>query len=421
VSMTITEKILARASGRKKVEVGEIIEANLDLVMATDISMPLAFKVLKAMNMDKVFDTKKIVAIKDHFAPAPNINSAGEGKFMKEMCREYSIDNYYELGKGGVCHVIVPDMGMVFPGDVVVGADSHTTTYGALGAFSTGLGSTDTAVAMATGKLWFKVPSTIKILLNGKVPEGVTGKDVILYILGKIGTDGARYKALEIGGEALHSMDMSDRFTMCNMGVEAGAKNTIIEPDEKTIEYLNMVSSKPYEIMRSDGDAVYEKVIEMDCTDMEPQVAFPHSPGNVHPLSEAKGIKIHQVYIGSCTNGRIKDLREAAKVLKGKKVNDDLRLIITPGSQDTYMQALKEGLIEIFIKSGAAVNTPSCGACFGGHFGILAEGETCLSTTNRNFKGRMGSGGSFVYLCSPAVAAASAVKGVIANPEEVLE
>ncbi|MDP3487956.1 MAG: 3-isopropylmalate dehydratase large subunit [Bacillota bacterium] len=420
MAMTITEKILARASGRDRVHVGEVVEAHLDLVMATDVTMPLSFNVLESMGATEVFNPGKIVAIRDHFTPAPSVSSAGQGKYMREKCKEYSIKNYYDLGVGGVCHVIVPDMGLVAPGEVVVGADSHTTTYGAVGAFSTGLGSTDVAVAMAIGKLWFKIPPTLKVVLSGKLPKWVTGKDLILAILGQIGTDGARYKALEIGGEVVKHLEMSDRFTMCNMGIEGGAKNAIFEPDDKTIAYLDKVCSRPYTIFRSDEDAVYERVLEIDCTNMDLQVALPHSPGNVSPLSKVKGTRIDQVYIGSCTNGRLNDLRQAAQLLKGKKAHDDVRLIITPGSQEVYLQALREGLIEDFVQAGAVVNPPSCGACFGGHLGVLAEGETCLSTTNRNFKGRMGSSESFVYLSSPIVAAASAIKGEITYPEEVL-
>lgn len=416
---TITEKILARASGRDSVKPGDIVEADIDLVMGTDVMMPLSFEIMDRIGADSVFDPDKVVVVLDHFAPAPNIKAAGQAKLIREYCRKFKINNFIDVGKGGVCHTIVPDLGMVTPGDLVVGSDSHTTTYGALGAFSTGLGSTDIAVALALGRLWFRVPPTIKVVLEGKLSPLITGKDLILYVLGLIGADGARYKSLEFSGGVVAQLDMDDRFTICNMGVEAGAKNAIIEPDQKTVEYLQRVTSRHYHLPNSDANAAYEKIIEIDCTDIEPQVAFPHSPDNVYPISKAKGIKIDQVYIGSCTNGRISDLRIAAGYLKEAKVHPDVRLIVTPASQQVYLQAVREGLAEIFVKAGAAFNTPSCGACFGGHFGVLAAGESCLSTTNRNFRGRMGSKESNVYLASPAVAAVSAIMGHIADPREV--
>lgn len=419
MAKTLTEKILAKAAGKRSVEVGEIIEAEIDLVMGTDVMMPLSFEIMEEIGAKKVFDRDKVVVVLDHFAPAPNIKAAGQAKLIREYCKKFGIDKLVEVGRGGVCHTIVPDMGLVAPGEVVVGSDSHTTTYGALGAFSTGLGSTDIAVALTLGKLWFRVPPTIKVVFKGDLPELIMGKDLILYLLGQIGADGARYKTLEFTGEVINRLGMEDRFTICNMGVEGGAKNAIIEPDDKTVEYFDRVCKRPYEVFKSDEDAIFEKVIEVDCTGMEPQVAYPHSPDNVHPVSEAKGIKIDQVYIGSCTNGRISDLRMAAKFLKGKRVHPDVRLIVTPASQEVYLQAVREGLAEVFVEAGAAFNTPSCGACFGGHFGVLAEGEVCLSTTNRNFRGRMGSNESMVYLASPAVAAVSAVRGHIADPREV--
>lgn len=417
---TLTEKILARASGRESVEPGDIVESSIDLVMGTDVMMPLSFEIMDRIETDSVFDPERVVVVLDHFAPAPNIKAAGQAKLIRECCKRYKIDGLIEVGRGGVCHTIVPDMGMVVPGDLVVGSDSHTTTYGALGAMSTGLGSTDIAVALTLGRLWFKVPSTIKIVLQGNLPPLIMGKDIILHILGLIGADGARYKALEFSGEVVRRLEMDDRFTICNMGVEAGAKNAIIEPDQKTVDYVNRVASRPYTLLKSDADAVYERIIEIDCTGIEPQIAFPHSPDNVHPISQAKGIRIDQVYIGSCTNGRISDLRMAARFLKGSRVHPDVRLIVTPASQQIYLQAIREGLAEIFVEAGAAFNTPSCGACFGGHLGVMAEGEVCLSTTNRNFRGRMGSNESSVYLASPAVAAVSAITGYIADPREVL-
>ncbi len=416
---TITEKILARAAGRKSVEVGEIIEAEIDLVMGTDVMMPLSFEIMGEIGAERIFDRDKVVVVLDHFAPAPNIKAAGQARDIRENCKRFGIDNLIDIGRGGVCHTIIPDMGFVAPGEVVVGSDSHTTTYGAVGAFSTGLGSTDIAVALTLGKLWFRVPPTIKVNFTGKLPELIMGKDLILRLLGEIGADGARYKTLEFSGEAVKQLGMEDRFTICNMGVEGGAKNAIIEPDDKTLDYLEKVCKKPYEITRSDADAVYEDTIEIDCTDMEPQIACPHSPDNVRPVSEVRGVKVNQVYIGSCTNGRISDLRVAARLLKGKTVHPDVRLIVTPASQEVYLQAVREGLAEIFVEAGAAFNTPSCGACFGGHFGVIAGGEVCLSTTNRNFRGRMGSNEGMVYLASPAVAAVTAISGCITDPREV--
>ncbi|MDI6705978.1 MAG: 3-isopropylmalate dehydratase large subunit [Bacillota bacterium] len=416
---TVTEKILAKAAGKKNVEVGEIIEAEIDLVMGTDVMMPLSFEIMEEIGAKRVFDREKVVVVLDHFAPAPNIKSAGQARDIRENCKKFGIDHMIEVGRGGVCHTIIPDMGFAAPGEVIVGSDSHTTTYGALGAFSTGLGSTDIAVALTLGKLWFRVPPTIKVNFTGELPELIMGKDLILRLLGQIGADGARYKTLEFSGEIISRLEMDDRFTICNMGVEGGAKNAIIEPDDKTLGYLERVCKKPYDIIRSDADAAYENIIEIDCTGMEPQVACPHSPDNVSPVSEVKGIKVNQVYIGSCTNGRISDLRTAARFLKGRTVHPDVRLIVTPASQEVYLQAVREGLAEIFVEAGAAFNTPSCGACFGGHFGVIAGGEVCLSTTNRNFRGRMGSNEGMVYLASPAVAAATALSGRISDPREV--
>lgn len=421
MGLTITEKILAKASGKKMIEPGEIIEANIDLVMGTDVMLPVIFEVIEKIGALKVFDSKKVVSVIDHFSPAPNIGSANQNKMVRESSRKYCIDNVIELGEGGVCHVVLPERGLVAPGEVIVGSDSHTTTYGALGAFSTGLGSTDTAVAMAIGKLWFKVPGTIKVIFNGSIPNLITGKDLILYLIGKIGAEGARYKTLEFTGEVIEKLNMDARFTICNMAVEAGAKNAIIEPDNLTLDYLKKLRTRPYEIVKSDLDAEYENEIGIDCSSLEPQVAHPHSPDNVYPISQSEGIKVDQVYIGSCTNGRISDLRLAAKLLKDKKVHPEVRLIVTPGSREVYLQTLKEGLISIFIEAGAIVNSPSCGACFGGHFGILADGEVCLSTTNRNFKGRMGSKEGKIYLSSPAVAAATAIKGEISDPRRIID
>lgn len=419
MGMTITEKILAKAAGKSKVEVGDIIEANIDYILGTDVMMPLVFEILEDMAALDIMKKEKLIVVQDHFAPAPNIKAASQSKMIREYCRKYTIENYIEVGKGGVCHVVLPDSGYVAPGEVIVGSDSHTTTYGALGAFATGLGSTDIAVAAAIGSLWFKVPSTIKVVLEGIVPKYITGKDIILKILSTIRASGARYKALEIKGSALSNLSIEDRFTICNMGVEAGAKNAIIEPDDITFEYLEKYCNRDYEVVRSDEDAVYERVITIACDKLEPQIAFPHGPDNVYEISQAKGIKVDQVYIGSCTNGRLKDLRTTANILKDKIVHPDVRLIVTPASQEVYLDAVKEGIAETIVRAGGAFNTPSCGACFGGHFGVLAPGEVCLSTTNRNFRGRMGSTESKVYLSSPMVAAATALAGEIVDPREV--
>lgn len=421
MGMTITEKILAKASGKRNIEVGDIVEADIDYILGTDVMMPLVFEILEEMDALKNMKKEKLIVVQDHFLPAPNIKAAEQSKIIREYCRRYDIRNYIEVGRGGVCHVVLPDRGFVAPGEVIVGSDSHTTTYGALGAFSTGLGSTDIAVATALGKLWFKVPPTIKINLEGNIPNFITGKDIILYILGKISASGARYKALEIGGSAIEQLSMEDRFTICNMGVEAGAKNTIIEADEKTIAYLKEVCNREYEILYSDVDAVYERTITIDCSNLEPQVAYPHSPDKVEAISGAKGIKVDQVYIGSCTNGRLKDLRITAEILKNKTIHSDVRLIVTPASQEIYLKSIDEGIARIIVEAGGIFNTPSCGACFGGHLGVLAGGEVCLSTTNRNFRGRMGSPDSKVYLASPAVAAATALAGEIADPREELK
>lgn len=416
---TITEKILAKASGKGNVTPGEIIDTNIDLVMGTDIMIPIILEVMRDMEIKEVFNRDKVVIVIDHFSPAPNIKAANQNKKVREFFKNYSLKNIMEVGSNGVCHVVLPEQGLVRPGEVIVGSDSHTTTYGALGAFSTGLGSTDIAVAMATGKLWFKVPETIKVVFYNQLPKYVTGKDLILYLLGKIGAHGARYKTLEFSGETIAQLDMDGRFTMCNMAVEAGAKNAIIEPDEKTLQYLKNVTNEPYTIFKSDKDAKYEKIIEIDSSKIEPQIAYPHSPDNVFPISKSLGIKIDQVYLGSCTNGRISDLRLAANILKNNRIHPEIRLVITPGSQEVYLEALKEGLIETFIKAGAIINPPSCGACFGGHFGIIGDNEVCLSTTNRNFKGRMGSKEGKIFLSSPAVAIASAIKGEIADPRGI--
>lgn len=419
MGMTMTQKILAAHAGVDSVKAGDLIKVKLDLVLGNDVTTPVAVKEFRKIGIDKVFDKKKIAIVPDHFTPNKDIKSAEQCKFIREFAYEMEIENYFEIGEMGIEHALIPEKGLVVCGDVVIGADSHTCTYGALGAFSTGVGSTDMAAGMATGEAWMKVPEAIKFVLKGKLNPWVSGKDVILHIIGMIGVDGALYQSMEFTGEGLASLSMDDRFSMANMAIEAGAKNGIFEVDEKTIEYVKEHSTKPYTIYRADDDAEYSRVIEIDLSQIKPTVAFPHLPENTRTIDEVGDVAIDQVVIGSCTNGRIEDLRIAAKVLKGKKVNKKVRVIIFPATQRIYMQALKEGLIETFIEAGAVVSTPTCGPCLGGHMGILAKGERALATTNRNFVGRMGHPESEVYLCSPAVAAASAITGKITSPEEV--
>ena len=421
MGMTITEKILAAHAGKDFVEPGELISAKVDLVLGNDITAPLAIKEFRKIGIDKVFDKKRVVLVPDHFTPNKDIKSAEQCKFMREFVREQELEFYYEVGRMGIEHCLLPEEGLVGPGQVIIGADSHTCTYGALGAFSTGVGSTDLAAAMALGETWFKVPESLKFIYYGNLPRWVSGKDLILYTIGKIGVDGALYRAMEFTGPVIEELSMDSRFTMCNMAIEAGGKNGIIAPDEKTKQYIEGRMKFPYEFYYSDKDAEYLEIYEIDVTNMEPQVAFPHLPENTKPVSEAVNVRIDQAVIGSCTNGRIEDLRIAAEVLKGNKVHPDVRVIIFPGTQKIYMQAMKEGLIEIFIEAGAAVSTPTCGPCLGGHMGILAKGERAIATTNRNFVGRMGHPESEVYLSNPAVAAASAVLGRIAHPDEVVK
>lgn len=417
--MTLAEKILAAHSGKFEVTPGEFLNVKVDLVLANDITAPLAIKEFTRLGVKTVFDARKVVMVPDHFCPNKDIPSAEQAKMMREFAREHGIV-YFEVGRMGIEHVLLPEQGLVVPGELVVGADSHTCTYGALGAFATGMGSTDIAVAMATGEIWVKVPPTIKFIYRGKLGKWVGGKDLILHTIGDIGVDGALYSVMEFTGEAIDSLSMDDRFTMANMAIEAGAKAGIFRVDNKTLKYVKSKTRRPFAIYRSDDDAEYSKVIEYDVSRIEPQVAFPHLPSNVKPVSQARDVKIDQVVIGSCTNGRLTDLRLAARVLGGKKVDESVRCIIIPGTQQIYLDALKEGLIEIFIKAGAAVSTPTCGPCLGGYMGVLAAGERCISTTNRNFIGRMGSPESDVYLANPAVAAASAVMGRIASPTEVV-
>ncbi|MDR9459213.1 MAG: 3-isopropylmalate dehydratase large subunit [Dehalococcoidia bacterium] len=417
---TIAEKILAAHSGKDKVSPGEFLNIRVDLVMANDITAPIAITEFERIGVTKVFDPERVVLVADHFVPNKDIPSAEQAKLMREFAREQGVV-YFEVGSGGIEHVLLPEKGLVLPGDVIVGADSHTCTYGALGAFATGMGSTDIACAMATGEVWMKVPPTIKLVYHGRVRQWVSGKDLILYTIGAIGVDGARYAAMEFCGEAIESLSMDGRFTMANMAIEAGAKVGIFRVDNKTRAYINDRASRPYKLYEPDKDARYEKVIEYDVSHIEPQVAFPHLPSNTKPLSEVGEVRINQVVIGSCTNGRIEDLQIAAEVLKWRKVHSEVRLVVIPGTQEVYLEAMRRGLIEIFIRAGAAVSTPTCGPCLGGYMGVLAAGEKCISTTNRNFLGRMGSPDSEVYLSNPAVAAASAILGRIGGPDEVEE
>lgn len=420
MGMTMTQKILADHAGVKEVHAGELIEANVDIVMANDITGPMALPIFKKM-ADKVFDKDKVVLVPDHFTPNKDIKSAENSKAIREFSREQGLTHHMEQGKCGVEHAILPESGIVVAGDAVIGADSHTCTYGVIGAFSTGVGTTDIATGMATGQLWFKVPSAIKFNLHGKLPKYVSGKDVILHIIGRIGVDGALYKSMEFTGEGVKELSMADRFTICNMAIEAGAKNGIFPVDEAAIEYLDKHAKRDYKIYEADKDAEYEEVVDVDLSAIRPTVAFPHLPGNAKTVDEIEAmdkIYIDQVVIGSCTNGRMEDLRKAATILKGKKVADNVRVMVVPATQKIYLQCILEGILETFVEAGCAVNTPSCGPCMGGHMGVLAKGEKCVSTTNRNFVGRMGDVESLIYLASPETAAASAIAGYIANPEK---
>ena len=417
--MTLVEKILAVHTDKKRVSPGEFINARVDLTLANDITAPLAIKEFRQVGVDRVFEPKKVVMVPDHFAPCKDIASAEQIKLMQEFADEQGI-TYFEIGQMGIEHVLLPEQGLVLPGDLIIGADYHTCTYGALGAFATGMGSTDIAAAMATGDIWMKVPPTIKLVYHGHPGKWVGGKDLILYTIGDIGVDGALYAAMEFAGEAIDALSMDGRFTMANMAVEAGAKTGIFRVDRKTLDYVKPRARRPYQVYEPDADAEYSQVIEYDASAIEPQVAFPHSPANARPVSQAGDIEINQAVIGSCTNGRLEDLQVAARILKGRKVHSKVRCIIIPATQRVYLDALTGGLIEIFIRAGAAVSTPTCGPCLGGHMGVLAAGERCISTTNRNFVGRMGSPKSEVYLANPAVAAASAIAGRITSPEEVI-
>ena len=417
MGMNMTEKILAKHAGLDSVTAGQLIFCQLDMVLANDVTAPPAIKEFEKIGRP-VFDNTKIALVPDHFTPNKDIKAAGLAKTVREFAKKHQIKNYFEIGRVGIEHVILPEKGIVGPGMLTIGADSHTCTYGAVNGFSTGVGSTDLGVAMATGQAWFKVPKAIKVVLTGKKPKYICGKDVILTLIGMIGVDGALYKAIEFAGEGVAELTMTDRLTISNMAIEAGGKNGIFPFDEITKEYVEGRVQQPYESVAPDEDASYEKVIEIDLSKLTPVVAFPHLPGNTHPVSEIDKIKIDQVVIGSCTNGRLEDLRQAAEVLKGHSVHPDVRCIVIPGSQQVYLDAVHEGLVDIFINAGAAVSTPTCGPCLGAHMGIMAAGEKAVSTTNRNFRGRMGHVDSEVYLAGPYVAAASAVLGYIAVPEE---
>ena len=417
--MTLVEKILAAHTDRKRVSPGEFISIRADLILANDITAPIAIKEFQRIGVKQVFDPQKIVMVADHFVPNKDIASAEQVKMMREFAYEQGVI-YFDVGQTGIEHALLPEQGLVLPGDAVIGADSHTVTCGALGAFATGMGSTDVAAAMATGDIWTKVPPTIRLIYHGSLPKWVGGKDLILYTIGNIGIDGALYSAMEFTGEAIGALPMDGRFTMANMAVEAGAKAGIFRVDSKTLDYIKPRAKRPYTVYEPDDDAEYWQVIEYDVSSLEPQVALPHSPANTKPVSQVGNIEIDQAVVGSCTNGRLEDLRVAAQVLTGRKVHPKVRCIIIPATQQIYLDALHEGLIEAFIRAGAVVSTPTCGPCLGGYMGILAAGERCISTTNRNFVGRMGSPKSEVYLSSPAVAAASAITGKITRPEEIV-
>ncbi|RLI07755.1 3-isopropylmalate dehydratase large subunit [Candidatus Bathyarchaeota archaeon] len=418
MGMTISEKILARASGRMEVRAGEIVKAEVDLAMMPDLTAILAFKAMREMGREQVWDREKVVLVMDHVAPASTLNAAIVHRDIRRIVEEQGIEHFYDVNSG-VCHQVLAEKGHVKPGMLVVGADSHTCTHGAFGAFATGVGSTDMGAALATGKLWFKVPETIRVVVEGALPRLVAPKDVILRVIGEIGADGATYNAVEFAGDAVEAMGIPGRMTLCNMAIEMGGKTGIVEPDEKTSAYLRKRTAAPFEAVRSDDDARYKAVLHIDVSDLEPQIACPDKVDNVKPVSEVAGTPIDQVFIGSCTNGRMEDLEVAATILKGRRVHPGVRLLVVPASREVYLEALDAGLLRVFAEAGALVCNPSCGACFGGHIGILAPGEACLSTSNRNFKGRQGSPEAEVYLASPATAAASAVAGAITDPREL--
>lgn len=417
--MTIAEKILASHAGLEYVEPGQLVQVNVDIALGNDITAPIAIKIFRQAGIKKVFDAAKIALVSDHFVPNKDIKSAEQAKMLRDFAKEHGIVHHYDGGESGVEHALLPEKGIVLPGDVVIGADSHTCTYGALGAFATGVGSTDLAATMITGKTWFKVPESIKFIYSGQLRPWVTGKDLILYTIGKIGVDGALYQAMEFCGPVIDGLPMADRFTMANMAIEAGGKVGLFNPDDKTLEYANSRAKRPFKVYKSDENARYAQVIEFNASDIEPQVAFPHLPENTRGISQVGDVPLDQVVIGSCTNGRIEDLAVAAQILKGRKVAKGLRLIILPATPVIYGQAMELGYLKTFLEAGAVIGPPTCGPCLGGHMGILAKGERALATTNRNFVGRMGHPESEVYLASPAVAAASAVMGKIAGPDSL--
>jgi len=417
--MTMAQKILAAHAGKPCLEVGELVDVEVDMVLANDITAPIAIREFEKLGVDHVFDRERIALVPDHFAPNKDIKSAEQCKVMREFARKYEITHYFEVGRMGIEHALLPEQGLVLPGDVVVGADSHTCTHGALGAFATGMGSTDIAVAMATGRIWMRVPESIRLVYSGTLRPWVGGKDLILYAIGQIGVDGARYQSIEFVGPTIDALTMDDRLTMANMAVEAGAKAGVFRVDATTEDYVRQRAKRPYRPVAADADARYERIIEIDASGIEPQVALPHLPSNARPLSQVGEVQIDQAVIGSCTNGRWKDLREAADILHGRKIHSSVRCIIIPGTQDLFRRAVREGLVETFVDAGAVFSTPTCGPCLGGHMGVLAAGERCISTTNRNFVGRMGDVTSEVYLSSPAIAAASAILGRIGGPAEL--
>lgn len=420
MGMTITEKIIAAHTGSNEVHAGQYVYADVDICLGNDITAPIAINEFYGAGLKKVFDPERIALVPDHFTPNKDVKSAQQVKTLREFAKKFKIRHFFEVGRVGIEHVLLPEQGIVLPGDLIIGADSHTCTYGALGALSTGVGSTDLAACFATGKVWLKVPETINFVLNGKPGRWISGKDVILYIIGTIGVNGALYNAMEFSGEAIPLLSMDDRMAMCNMAIEAGAKNGIICPDDCTKDYVQGRAKREYKFFTSDKDCVYKDTRQINVSKISLQVALPDLPENTKSIEDVSDVKIDQVIIGSCTNGRLSDLRVASQILKGKKIDPSIRLIVIPATQEIYMQALKEGIIETFIASEAAVSTPTCGPCLGGHMGILAEGETALSTTNRNFVGRMGHPDSKIYLCGPAVAAASAITGRITHPDDVV-
>jgi 3-isopropylmalate/(R)-2-methylmalate dehydratase large subunit len=419
--MTLTEKILAAHVGAETVHAGQFVEVDVDLVLSNDITAPIAVREFETLGVARVFDPERVVIVLDHFTPNKDIKSAEQNRVVRDFARAQGLPHFFDVGCMGIEHVLLPEQGLVVPGDVVVGADSHTCTYGALGAFATGMGSTDIAVAMATGQIWMRVPETVRVVFEGELQPWVGGKDLILYTIGQIGVAGALYQAIEFAGPAIEALSMDGRLTMANMAIEAGAKAGLFEVDEATLDYLDGRARRPHHAFRPDAGVTYARVVEIDASEVEPQVAYPHLPENVRPASQAGEVCLDQAVIGSCTNGRLEDLRVAAQVLSGRRVHPDVRCIVIPGSQQVYLDAVREGLVEVFVEAGAAVSTPTCGPCLGGHMGVLAAGERAVSTTNRNFRGRMGHPDSEVYLAGPAVAAASAVAGRLVDPGIVVD